>query len=109
MNTAEDRRNERIAKMGDLDLLNLLIADATDGVRPEDRAAFADMRGAVADVFGESITGRRLSKKQRAWAEEAARRVVPVRAEDAPRGREVLSPDVLKNLPKAPPGRKART
>ena len=109
MNTAEARRDDRIAKMGDLDLLNLLLADATDGVRPDERTAFTDMRGQLADAFGEPITGRRLSQKQRAWAEEAARRIVPLRAEDVPRGREVPPPEALKNLPKAPPGRKART
>ena len=87
--------------MTDIELLTLLIAD-TD--LPEyERSAFADMRVQITDTVGEPDA--RLSKKQRAWAEEAARRVVPLRAEDVPRGKEVETPEVLRNLPTKPPGR----
>jgi hypothetical protein len=100
MNNAEQRRNVRIAAMADLDLLDLVIGDAE--TTSDERTTFMNMR---ADIRG----GRScLSRKQRAWAEEVARRVTPLRAEEAPRGREVLPAPVLRNpLPKKPPARRA--
>jgi len=51
-----------------------------------------------------------LSDKQRAWVDKAYERFNPkyenlMSAGKAPRGREVETPAVLKNLPKRPPGR----
>jgi hypothetical protein len=92
MNNAEQRRNVRIAAMTDLELLELF-RDADIG--PGEYVAFANMRA----------EGRRLTSKQRAWAEEVARRITPIRASEAPRGAEVPTPAVLQNLPKKPPRR----
>ncbi len=108
MNIAEEKRDLRIARMTDLDLLNVLLADQTGGVRPDERKAFEDMHRWVADSLGTPIVGRRLKPKQRTWAEEAARRIVPIDSRDVPRGKPVETPAALKNLPKAPPGRKPR-
>jgi len=108
VNDAEDRRNARIAKMGDLALIDLLLAAGTDGMNTAERTAFADMRTWLADTFGHAIEGRRLKPKQRSWAEEAARRIVPLDSRDVPRGKEVEKPAVLKDLPKVPPGRAPR-
>jgi hypothetical protein len=49
MNDAEAKRDKRIARMTDHDLLNLLLADATGGVRPDEHKAFGEMRRWVAD------------------------------------------------------------
>jgi hypothetical protein len=108
MNDAEAKRDKRIARMTDHDLLNLLLADATGGVRPDEHKAFGEMRRWVADDLGAPIVGRVLSTKQRTWVEEAARRIVPVDSRDVPKGKPVEKPEVLKNLPLAPPGRKPR-
>jgi hypothetical protein len=99
MNYAEQRRNVRISAMADHDLLTLLLAD--DEVTSEEHQAFADMSGWLRS--GERSC---LSKKQRSWAEEVARRIVPFDSTEVPRGREVQTPSVLQNLPKAPPGRR---
>lgn len=108
MNSAEEKRNLRIARMGDLELVNLVLADATGDVRPDERKAFEDMRRGLADDLGTPISGRRLRPKQRTWAEEAAQRVVPLDVRDVPRGKPVETPAALKNLPKVPPGRAPR-
>jgi hypothetical protein len=97
MNDAERRRNVRIRAMSDEDLLNLVCAsDFREDVTSGEYAAFANMRA----------NQETLTLKQRAWAEEVARRVVPFDARDVPRGREVETPAVLRNLPKSPPGRR---
>lgn len=98
MNAAEVKRNERIAKMSDRDLLNTVLEAALEDISDAEMAAFADMLA----------KGQSLSQKQRAWAESAARRVIPVSSGDVPRGRPVETPAVLRNLPKAPPGRTVR-
>jgi hypothetical protein len=98
MNYAEQRRNVAIAAMSDLDLLRVVTRPHAEDVSEGEFNAFVDM---LAWVEG----GAALSKKQRAWAEEAARRIVPLKAEDVPRGREVVVPDVLRHLPKKPPPR----
>ena len=102
MNLAEDKRNARIEAMDDGKLLELVLesGDLSDA----ETHAFADMRAGLIDP---SDPRQGLSKRQRAWVEEVARRVVPIRAEEVPRGREVESPASLRpeNLPKLPPGR----
>ena len=103
MNFAEQRRNVRIAAMTDRELLELLCRD--DDVRPDEYAILASMRAQVLNHLGEQ--DGHLSKKQRAWAEDVARRVVPLDAREVPRGRPVETPSVLQNLPKRPPPRRA--
>lgn len=103
MNNAERRRDLKIRAMTDLDLLAMLIADGD--VTSEEGAAFASMRVALCNHFGESVRCS-LSTKQRAWAEDVARRVMPLDSKDVPRGREVVKPSVLRGcLPKKPPRR----
>lgn len=96
MNNAETRRNLRIGAMTDLQLLGLILSDVHD-LTPGEYVAFVNMRNHLREF---------LSKKEREWAEEVARRVMPYDSKDAPRGREVPLPDVLRNLPKSPPGRR---
>jgi hypothetical protein len=103
VNFAEQRRNVRIAAMTDRELLELLCRD--DDVRPDEYAILASMRAQVLNHLGEQ--DGHLSKKQRAWAEDVARRVVPLDAREVPRGRPVETPSVLQNLPKRPPPRRA--
>ena len=98
MNFAEHRRDLRIASMLDLELLDLLLGDGE--VEEDEKIVASDMRAPL--LSGER---RRLSLKQRAWAEDIARRVTPISAKDAPEGRPVETPEVLRNLPKKPPRR----
>ena len=77
-------------------------------------AASEAERDAAADAFRRMLGGRRaLTPKQRAWAEGIAegRFVEPepqyenlVSSGRVPRGREVETPAVLRDLPKRPPG-----
>jgi len=101
MNDGEKKRDEKIGLMTDLALLDLLTKEPRDeAISQVEVEAFQDMKQ-------EMLAGRSafLSKRQRAWVEEAAKRVVPIPASDVPRGKEVETPEVLKNLPKAPPKR----
>lgn len=100
MNQAEEIRNEAIRKLSDVDLLDRVLSDRSGDVSTAERKAFQEMRGAI--VLEERTA---LSKRQRAWTEEACRRIMPINAADVPRGREVATPHVLQNLPMKPPGR----
>lgn len=100
MNYAEERRNRQIAVLPDLVLLNRVLDD--DETTPDERKAFDEMRANL--LSGER---RRLSQRQRSWVEEVARRLTPISAADVPRGNPVETPEVLRHLPKKPPGRPA--
>lgn len=97
MNEAERRRDERIARLDDRALLESLTGPGSE------------LTGSEAEAFGRMLrrlrAGEVLSKKERTWAEEVARRVTPVRAGDAPKGRDVPLPAALQVLPKRPPPR----
>ncbi len=94
-------RDKRIAAMTDRALLDWLIAaDHDSDVTPAEFDAFTSMRRGLSVVFA------RLTSAQRRWAEDVVRRAMPFSAADAPRGREVETPAVLKNLPLKPPGRR---
>jgi len=112
MNEGERKRDARIAGWSDVDLLRTILHDTTEAVSKGEHDAFQDMLNGLCALQGHEhlSEGARvyLSKKQRTWAEEVARRVVPVRAADVPQGEPVITPDVLRRLPKAPPGRAPR-
>ena len=95
----KDPRTGIIAALTDRELLDKLLAD--DELTEYERSAFADWRAKI-------NTGewRGLMHTPRAWAEEVALRLMPIPADAVPRGREVATPDVLKNLPKRPPPRR---
>lgn len=100
MNRAEEIRNAEIANLDDVALLRRIVSAGcgSEEVSDVEFKAFTDM---IAQA-------RRLSERQRAWAEEVVRRITPIRAADVPRGREVEPPAVLRDLPKTPPGRTSR-
>lgn len=100
MNRAEEIRNAEIAKLDDWTLLRRIVEPRDEDVSDGEFNAFVDMLEAIGE--------RRLSARQRAWAEEVARRITPIRAADVPRGQKVETPAVLRDLPKLPPGRKSR-
>ncbi len=101
MNYAEQRRNVRIAGMDDLELVEIVIKDSDSNA--VEVAMASSMRAQITDVFGEPRGC--LTKKQRAWAEEIARRVTPISANDVPKGLPVDKPAVLQKLPMKPPRR----
>lgn len=94
---ATDARDRRIARMSDRDLLTAILKE---DLSPGTRKAFSEMLAWI-----DQGEGRGLSKRQREWVEDALREETPIEAVDVPRGREVETPDVLKNLPKKPPHR----
>jgi hypothetical protein len=101
MNSGEQARDARIAALGDFALLQQLTGDADD-------AELNDVeRTMLSDMFGQVREGRRLTKKQRKWSEDIARRTMPILASDVPRGKRVETPVALRreNLPLRPPGR----
>ena len=109
MNFAERRRDLRIAAMRDSELLDMLRAD--DEVEPDEWVIICNMQkqlagpSRVGSTFPFRDTAPALSLKQRAWAEEIARRITPISAKHVPEGRLVETPAVLQNLPKKPPRR----
>jgi hypothetical protein len=108
VNTAEKKRNARIARLTDIDLARWILHDTTGDVTGGEFEAFQGMLNALCAARGSAEFRSCLTKKQRAWGEEIAKRITPLRAEDAPKGDPVVTPDVLRNLPKFPPGRVPR-
>jgi len=102
MNNAEHRRNLQISAMHDMPLLEHVLA--FDDLTPPERTSFMEMRSEI-------VTHQRacLSRKQRSWLEDVAKRVTPIDAKAVPRGREVVTPPVLRNLPKRPPGQTVKS
>ncbi len=101
MNRAEEIRNAEIAKLTDADLLTRIVTSPRDEeMRDAEFNAFVDM---LRDL--KAKRQQYLSVRQRQWAEQVCRRITPIRAADVPRGREVVTPAVLRDLPKVPPGR----
>jgi hypothetical protein len=99
-----------VSRSGDIALLRALVA-RRDELREGEPEAFASMLERLED---EERHFDGLSAKQRKWVDDAAHRLEiedpeddpAKRNADVPRGREVEKPAVLRNLPKAPPGRK---
>jgi hypothetical protein len=108
VNEAEKKRDARIARWSDTDLLRHVLHDTTGDARTDEKAIFQDMLNRLCSAPGVEGHQSCLSTKQRSWAEEVARRITPIRAADAPVGRAVETPAVLQNLPKSPPGRTPR-
>jgi hypothetical protein len=100
INEAEKKRLARIAALTDRALLWELIANDHE-LTPLERESFRDMDDGL-------DRGNKLTPKQRAWAESAAKRFFPLVAGEVPKGKPVVTPAVLLNLPKHPPGRKPR-
>jgi hypothetical protein len=100
MEEAEKKRLARIAALTDRALLWELISNDHE-LTPQEREAFRDMDDSL-------DKGRKLSPKQRALAETAAKRFFPLLAGEVPKGKPVVTPAVLLNLPKHPPGRRPR-
>jgi hypothetical protein len=103
MNLAEARRDELILSMDDSDLLKVVLGKSRDeALSAVEYDAFKEMQSLL-------MTGERqvLSLSQRAWVEEAARRVMPIDSSLVPRGREVEPPASLRreNLPLKPPSK----
>lgn len=100
MNLAEEKRNRLISQLPDVALLKKIVEDSE--VDEREKKEFTRMHDEIR--AGERM---RLSGKQRAWAEDVLRRLTPIVAGDAPRGREVVQPECLRpeNLPKRPPRR----
>ena len=85
----------------DIRMLNELLENSE--LREEEREAFLSMKEAL-DRY------HQLTDKQRAWAKLRHEALHPqyenlVSRGMVPRGREVETPSVLRNLPKRPPGR----
>jgi len=100
MNSGEQARDARIAALDDLTLMQKLRTDIAD-------MELNDVEcGMVEDMYLQARGGRRLTKKQRGWSEDIARRVMPIFASDVPKGKHVETPAVLKNLPLKPPCRR---
>ena len=93
MNGAADKIAREVAALSDIDLLKRVLGATGDDVTIAERDAFRDMLALI-------LAGDRewLSKKQRSWAEEVARRIAPILAADVPRGREVPTPAVLQKF-----------
>lgn len=75
-----------------------------------EREPFENMRDALeAQPYRMTGAPRALSPKQRLWVEAAAERLgisVARNNEDVPVGAPVETPEVLRHLPKRPPGRR---
>lgn len=96
MNAFSEYERDAEARASDLALLRELVNVA---LSDEESDAFGDM---LARMERTSNQQTKLTDKQRAWTESAARRHNvdftdrhPIRAADVPRGREVEAPDVL--------------
>lgn len=106
----------RPSRTDDLALLRALVAAPLDetrehGLTEDERKSFREMVSrleAPKSAFTPG-TGRVLTPKQRQWAEDVAtRRGISWERDnaDVPVGAPVPTPEVLRNLPKAPPGRR---
>jgi hypothetical protein len=102
VNEAEKQRDARIRGLDDVDALALLLDHEDDEhISERERVVFEEMRGKL-DRGDVSC----LSKAQRSWVDDVLRRVVPLDSRLIPKGRPVVTPPVLLNLPKKPPGRR---
>lgn len=89
----------------DLRMLQELLEDETE-LSENELEAFKDMLEKL-----EEVEARCLSDKQRVWVEKAHDRISPsclnlYSSGKVKKGADVPLPEVLKNLPKTPPGRK---
>jgi len=100
---------------GDLSMLSELLDHHSDELSETEVEAFADMRFSLQAYGGMEIPSKpkyqQLTDKQRTWVMSAHERIVPqyenlVSRGLVPRGREVETPAVLRNLPKRPPTRR---
>jgi hypothetical protein len=99
----------------DLSMLNELLDQHTGELSEAELEAFADMRFSLQAYGGTDIHSKgkfqMLTTKQREWVTTVHERIIPAYANLVsrglvPRGREVETPAVLRNLPKRPPMRR---
>ena len=99
----------------DLELLRALLAvgiadDREHGLTEDEHASFSSMLSSLKSPRPGHTRGfAQLTDKQREWAEGRAVQLAVSWARDnrhVPRGAEVETPEVLRVLPKAPPGRR---
>jgi hypothetical protein len=87
--------------MTDLDLLD----------EAEDSGKLSERQLEIIDDLRDQLARRPLTQNQRSFVEAMIagqryeREEAPIPASAFPRGREVPTPEVLRNLPKRPPGR----
>lgn len=75
MNEAEKKRDARIAGWSDRQLVDyILAADHDDAVTEIEFAAFEDM--------SKRLSMFKLTRRQRQWAEDVARRITPIDSRD---------------------------
>lgn len=103
LDTAPSREN-------DLRMLAELLKHHAENLTDAETEAFASMRFDLTTYGPGPFEVFKLSEKQRAWVTSVYERLVPqysnlVSRGLVPRGREVPTPAVLKNLPKRPPKR----
>lgn len=101
MTTSVATREEDLKQLGEL------LGDHADELSETEAEAFDDMRASLLTEDGY----HQLTDKQRAWLTVVRARVIPeyenlVSRGLVPRGKEVPTPAVLQNLPKAPPKRR---
>lgn len=85
----------------DLALLRSILSPGNDPeLESHERSAFVGM---LDDLI--AGTHSHMTDRQRGWAIDVADRLKPIDVSKVPRGREVATPAVLTNLPKAPPKR----
>jgi len=104
-----------VSRAHDLALLQQLL-DHSDRLRVGEADVFSSMLAKLDTAHSERRYAK-LTDAQRHWVTDAANRLEledphddpRERNRDVPRGKEVPTPVVLRNLPKAPPGRRVRT
>lgn len=107
----------RPSREDDLALLRALVAAPNDdtrehGLTEDERRSFRDILGRLEAPKSRFTagTGRVLTPKQRQWAEDVAtRRGLSWQRDNStiPVGAPVETPEVLRNLPLKPPGRRS--
>ena len=99
----------------DISMLSELLDRHAEELSETEVEAFADMRFDLQAYGGMEIPSKpkyqQLTDKQRTWVTSVHERIVPqyenlVSRGLVPRGREVETPAVLRNLPKRPPTRR---
>jgi len=103
-----------VTRAHDIAMLQQLL-DHSDRLRDGEGDVFSSMLAKLDTAYSERRYAK-LTDAQRHWVTDAANRLElenpnddpHERNRDVPRGKEVPTPAVLRNLPKAPPGRRVK-